>query len=111
PWRIGPRAAEELLLTGKNVVAGRALAIGLVDSLDEEPETSARAWFREHFEPRSAVAVRFAVGAARTVLHAALDEALPKIERRYLNDLMATRDANEGIQAFLEKRKPAWTHH
>lgn len=111
PLRIGPRPAEELLLTGRDVAAGRALAIGLVDVLDEEPELAARAWFREHLAPRSAVALRFAVGAARDALHRALDETLPRIERGYLSELMATRDANEGIEAFMEKRSPTWTHH
>jgi cyclohexa-1,5-dienecarbonyl-CoA hydratase len=34
--------------------------------------------------------------------------ALPQIEDLYIQDLMATADAREGIQAFLEKRKPLW---
>jgi enoyl-CoA hydratase/carnithine racemase len=39
-------------------------------------------------------------------LRRALDEDLPQIETLYLNDLMATPDAVEGIRAFLEKRAP-----
>ncbi len=34
--------------------------------------------------------------------------ALTPIEDLYLNDLMATADASEGIQAFMEKRPPVW---
>jgi hypothetical protein len=33
---------------------------------------------------------------------------LPELERAYLEDLMRLRDANEGIDAFLAKRKPQW---
>jgi cyclohexa-1,5-dienecarbonyl-CoA hydratase len=37
-----------------------------------------------------------------------LDEALREVEDIYLHELMKTSDANEGISAFMEKRKPVW---
>ena len=37
-----------------------------------------------------------------------LSKHLPAVEKLYLEELMATHDANEGIGAFLEKRKPVW---
>ena len=37
-----------------------------------------------------------------------LDSALEKLENFYLNDLMKTEDAQEGVRAFMEKRKPVW---
>lgn len=110
PWRIGPRAAEDLLLTGRNVDAADALDLGLVDALDDAPGAAARAWCRQHLGTKSAVALRYMIEAVRAPLHAALDGALGRIEQTYLNDLMATHDANEGIDAFLEKREPTWTH-
>ncbi len=35
-------------------------------------------------------------------------EDLPRMESLYLKELMESHDANEGIGAFLEKRKPEW---
>ena len=40
--------------------------------------------------------------------HESLRTRLPELERSYLDDVMATRDAGEGIRAFLEKRRPQW---
>jgi cyclohexa-1,5-dienecarbonyl-CoA hydratase len=37
-----------------------------------------------------------------------LDEALKAVENIYLHELMKSDDANEGVKAFMEKRKPVW---
>ena len=58
----------------------------------------------------SASSLRIATEAARSTLYARFFERLQELERLYLEDLMDTEDANEGIRAFLEKRRPAWTH-
>ncbi|MBA3255695.1 MAG: enoyl-CoA hydratase/isomerase family protein, partial [Pyrinomonadaceae bacterium] len=38
-----------------------------------------------------------------------IDSALAEVENVYLHELMETKDANEGINAFVEKRKPVWS--
>ena len=48
--------------------------------------------------------------AIRSAAGQPFEEALASLEQRYLNELMATADAQEGIKAFLEKRAPQWTH-
>jgi cyclohexa-1,5-dienecarbonyl-CoA hydratase len=47
------------------------------------------------------------------MLHSGVDDrgaALERAGQLYLNDLMQTDDAREGLRAFLEKRAPAWSH-
>jgi cyclohexa-1,5-dienecarbonyl-CoA hydratase len=104
PRRIGQAAAEDLLLSGRSVGAEEAARLGLVDEVAEEPLEAARAWARTHLLALSASSLRFAAAAARAELSAALPERLAALERLYLEELMATRDAVEGIAAFLEKR-------
>jgi cyclohexa-1,5-dienecarbonyl-CoA hydratase len=49
-----------------------------------------------------------AVRAIRRPLRLRLETELPAIERLYLDELMPTADAVEGLRAFLDKREPAW---
>ena len=110
PERIGRARAEELCLSGRTVPAAAARDIGLVDELvDEDPMEAARAWAKIRLFPHSASSLRFAVRAIRVNLAGRIRVELPEIEKLYLDELMATADANEGIRAFLEKRRPIWT--
>ena len=109
--RIGHAHAVDLCLTGRTVNATEALAIGLVDEVvDESPVDAALAWARTHLAARSAASLRLATRAVRTGLVSALKTELPEIERLYLDELMQTSDAVEGLRAFLEKREPRWRH-
>ncbi len=111
PWRVSPVAAEELLTSGRSIDAARALAIGLVHALADDPAAAALAYFDEHLAPRSAAALAHALQAVRTPRLAALRADLARVEQLYLQGLMKTRDANEGLDAFLAKRAPTWEHH
>ena len=110
PWRISAVAAEDLLCSGRSIDAARALAIGLVQALADDPVAAALAYFDEHLAPRSAAALAHALQAARAPRLAALRDDLARVERLYLHSLMQTRDANEGLDAFLAKRAPTWEH-
>lgn len=110
PCRVGQPAADDLLLSGRILAAGEALALRLVDALAQDPARAAVDWHRTHVLPKSAATLPFAVQAARWQLQDALERTLPALESLYLDGLMATRDAAEGIQAFLDKRPPRWTH-
>ena len=65
-------------------------------------------WFVEHIAARSAAALRYAAAAARSGLVAQVSGQLPELEQIYLDELMRTADAAEGLAAFLEKRTPRW---
>lgn len=110
PLRCRQSVADDLLLTGRSVDAAEAVRIGLADQLVDDPEASAREWHRTHLMSKSATALAFASAASRRRLHAALRRPLDKLEALYLNKLMATHDATEGIEAFLARRNPEWKH-
>jgi cyclohexa-1,5-dienecarbonyl-CoA hydratase len=110
PWRVQQPMAEDLLFSGRSIDAAQAQACGLVKWVADDPEHAALSWFHEHLQPKSAAALALAVEAARAPLKRDLRQRLAEVEALYLNRLMATRDANEGLVAFLAKRKPQWEH-
>lgn len=113
PLKIGSARAEELLLTGKSIPAEMALEAGLLNGLFEDKEalnTGVDEWIARHILPKSAISLRYAVKASRIQFNHVLTGKLKELERLFLDDLMATHDANEGIHSFMEKRKPVWTN-
>ncbi len=108
PERIGQSQAEMLLLSGQSVDAEKARQTGLVDEVSDEPTEAALAWIDANIIGKSASSLRIAVTAARHDYIARVREKLQAVEALYLNELMKTSDAVEGLNAFLEKRKPVW---
>jgi len=108
PERIGQSRAEELVLSGRSVGAEEALRIGLVDEVAEDPEEAAVAYYERVLAPLSASSLRLAVRAARAGFLERVLPRLDEVERLYIEELMATGDALEGLTAFLEKRPPVW---
>jgi cyclohexa-1,5-dienecarbonyl-CoA hydratase len=108
PERVGRAAAEDLLLSGRSIDGREALRIGLATAVADDPEAAALAYFDEHLAKRSASSLRHAVAAARQGLVARVRAELPALERLYLDGLMSTRDAVEGLTAFIAKRPARW---
>ena len=111
PMRVGAAPATRAILTGEPTDAATWHAKGLVEFVAPrgELQRAADRWFATHLAPRSASALRHAAAAARMGLAAHVREVLPRLERLYLDDLMRTQDAAEGVAAFLAKRSPSWT--
>ena len=105
-----PRKGLELLLTGETIDAATAERLGLVNAVFPAAEFDARAdeWLQRLYR-QSASSLRFAKRAFRIAQREDFDERLARTEQLYLEDLMKTSDANEGIAAFMERRKPAWS--
>ncbi len=111
PLKIGYARAEEILITGKTIDAAEGLEIGLLNKVYEdkaELEEQTNLWIEQNILPKSASSLRFSVKAARVKFNHILGNFLPQLEHMYVNQLMETKDANEGINSFLEKRKPVW---
>ncbi len=109
PRLLPPARAMELLLGGGSIDADEALRIGLVnrvfpvDRFDDDVHA-----FVAGFTGLSRAALAHTRKAIRVASDQPLDAALQRAERVYLDELMASEDAREGLAAFLDKRKPVW---
>jgi cyclohexa-1,5-dienecarbonyl-CoA hydratase len=111
PQVIGDKRARELMLTGELIEASEAARLGLVNYLlpinELEQKTTE---LLSRFRNLSASTLGLTKEAINLGRGRTLDSALKEVESLYLNELMRTQDATEGIKAFSEKRKPEWRH-
>jgi cyclohexa-1,5-dienecarbonyl-CoA hydratase len=109
PQLIGDKQARQLILSGEIIPAAEAARLGLVNYVvpgnELEQKTSE---LLSRFRNLSASALELTKRAIDLGRGRSLDQALKEVENMYLNELMKTYDAPEGIKAFIEKRKPEW---
>lgn len=109
PKIMGRKKALELILTGAVFGADEACRLGLVntvvpgDNLKEESEKMIAS-----LRALSAPVLKLTRRAANRNYENKFAKQLAKVEKLYLEELMSTADANEGLKAFLEKRQPEW---
>lgn len=111
PLKIGQAHADDLLLTGRSIKADEALRMGLVGEVFADKgtmEEKVNEWIERHIIPKSAIALKIATRIARKRFNDRLKEDLKAFESIYLNELMKTCDAQEGLDSFMEGRKPKW---
>jgi cyclohexa-1,5-dienecarbonyl-CoA hydratase len=111
PLRIGSARATVAILTGESESASVWRETGLLTIVvpSDQLASDVDRWFAAHLASKSAAALRHAAAAARMELAMRVRQTLPLLERLYLADLMRTRDAAEGVAAFMAKRPPVWT--
>jgi cyclohexa-1,5-dienecarbonyl-CoA hydratase len=111
PLKIGSARAEELLITGRIIGAEEGKAIGLINDVFEDKasmEAAVGTWIQKNICGKSASSLRYAVKAARSSFDFFIQRNLPLYTDMFIKELMETHDANEGINSFMEKRKPIW---
>jgi cyclohexa-1,5-dienecarbonyl-CoA hydratase len=109
PALIGQKRAAELILTGRQLSGDEAAAMGLANRAvgSEELEAVVEQTLAE-LRQLSPVALTYAKKSmyAWDAIH--FDKGLARAEKIYLEELVSTADAREGIIAFLDKRPPKW---
>jgi cyclohexa-1,5-dienecarbonyl-CoA hydratase len=110
PRLIGRKKAMELILLGETISAQEAYGLGLINKVVPEASLSQEAsTFVEKLKKLSGIVLKLTKEATLAGLNDDIDQGLKKIEKIYLDRLMKSHDAMEGLKAFLEKRKPTWT--
>ena len=109
PRIIGRKAAAELIFSGKVITAEEALGIGLINKVvKEEALAEETVTYLKPYLKLSAAVLRVTKKAMISGLRDDLEPSLKVIEDIYLNQLMKSYDAHEGLKAFMEKRKAEW---
>lgn len=111
PLKVGNVRAEELLITGRIISSEEAKNIGLVNEVFEDKaamDAAVEQWIVKNILGKSASSLKFATRAARASFDFLMLKYLPEFADMYVQEMMETHDANEGINAFIEKRKPVW---
>jgi cyclohexa-1,5-dienecarbonyl-CoA hydratase len=109
PRITGLKKAYELLLQGETVRAKEAHQLGLInhvyslETYDQEFNE-----FMARFDKLSTIVMQYTKKAIQLGFGDDFDSKIDELEEFYLKELMATNDANEGLQAFMEKRSPVW---
>jgi len=106
---VGQRHAAELMLTGRTISGREAGDIGLANRAlpDVEVESAVHETMRQ-LSKLSPAALAVAKKAMYGWDSMHFDKGLARAEKIYLDELIKIEDMQEGINAFLEKRQPAW---
>lgn len=108
PWVVGEGWAKRMILCGEQVDADTALRIGLVEEVVEQGEALERALaLAEQVGNQSPVSVAYCKQLINAARFRPMADNLP-VEREKFVALFDTEDQTEGVNAFLEKRKPEW---
>ena len=106
---VGQKRAAELILTGREISGAEALAIGLANAAVDTEELGVVVEATiQRLSKLSPAALASAKKASYCWDAMHFDKGLARAEQVYLDELMKTEDAQEGIRAWLEKRAPKW---
>jgi len=105
---VGKNLTMEMVINNRTLSAAEALQFGLANRVvPVEGYLDAAVAFAEEIASRAPMAVRMAKDSVNAAFETTLTEGL-KAEKRNFYPLFSTEDQKEGMQAFIEKRKPNW---
>jgi enoyl-CoA hydratase len=108
PRNVGRKAAIELILTGRSFAAAEAARLGLINRVVAGADLMRTALdLATELAAKPPLAVAAALGAIHRGMDAAIDDGLA-IEEAAFARIVPSRDAGEGVAAFLEKRAPSY---
>jgi cyclohexa-1,5-dienecarbonyl-CoA hydratase len=108
---IGYHRAAEMILTGRRFSAREALDMGLISRVLPGDQLKAGVdSLLEELLGKSGAVLRVTVKGLRQLSLEGFSDALTKSEQLYRQELLLTHDVDEGIRAFVEKRKARWLH-
>ncbi len=106
---VGQKQAADLVLTGRSITGKEAAAIGLANAVVAEIDLERSvAETVQHLVALSPAALAISKKAIYAWDSIHFDKGLARAEKIYLEELMKTEDAQEGISAFMERRQPKW---
>ena len=108
PRNVGRKAAIELILSGRVFTAEEAAHLGLVNRVVADADLAGEAMaLANDLASKPPLTVAAALGAIHRGMDASIDDGLA-IEEAAFARIVPTRDAQEGVAAFVEKRRPAF---
>lgn len=108
---LGYRRAADLILTGRSISAEEALSMGLISRVAPQGQLeTALAALLDELLGKSGAVLRVTLKGLRELSLRGFADALQRSEQIYCDELLKTEDVEEGVRAFLDKRKPRWTH-
>jgi enoyl-CoA hydratase/carnithine racemase len=109
PWLVGEGWAKRMILTNERIDAATALRIGLVQEVvDKGKSVAAATALADRVATLSPRAVEYCKGLIHNARNGIPKRGGLSLERERFVDLFEYRDTAEGVNAFLEKRKPEW---
>jgi cyclohexa-1,5-dienecarbonyl-CoA hydratase len=109
PRIIGEKKAREMILTGETIDANEALRLGLANYVVPSGELQQKTnELLARLRELSSASLAMTRRALDVAAGDKFDQSLKEVENLYLNELMKTEDAKEGLRSFMEKQKPEW---
>ena len=109
PRHVGRKAAAELILSGRHFDAKEALELGLINRIVTDNQLLKEAvGLAQEFAAKPPLTLAAALWAIHHGMDASIDEGLA-IEEAAFARIVPTKDANEGVAAFIEKRRPEYS--